>query len=769
MLLCTAVPAFAANEEKYISALRIIYADSYEEAKEILEDSEFSHYKLLKENLNEDSDEIGVWLAYETSTDIEDAITDLAIMQMNGGYTEGNYEEMLRQSYEEYVAMGEIYLEAIEYFAEAYDAGDYLANLAYRQLNFYNVVSEGIPEEDIPYFEGELLGDIFYDGIDAGDLATMFLQGNSYALTNIRSLLAMGVSYNEDGKTYLEKVADAAAEMTDDPTVFENEDYDDLAEIIASSISSFRRMFKALETVEAELDYTDGNVTDEEFACLEYMAVAELMRNVDYLDGKTLYQFCLGYEYNEGDYSSLYPLVAALNDGQLAMTRVSHYYDVVCYSVSTYSEDVIEEKLSALEEKYGEYPFNVYTGVDRSIYYGTFAITSAASRADAYTDQAGISEAFFGEGNVGSTVAGIVSGVVGAGIFAGAFKVAANIGPVPDFTPVVTAKVEVNAEAAINALSNKLAFGRLNGIGDAYTYEKIVDSTISSYLAKTNQALDYSTWSFSEKVAFLDSHIDDIAPIDSLNLSPYRFLIAKDVAKAPEEALKAATDAANQAANEAANAAKAAKMAMLKTQFLAGVMYVVGGAMMIYSAFNLLSTVYNYYHPDYDDIPLAMVDLIETVDGDRYIKYDVVLEAETNADGEYSAGDLNAFAGQRWNALYYTKSYEAGKPLLADEFVVSNSSNRPKDGYTPVHRFGEEVCYDINKYNFDGDTHIYLSVKQSKNDKSAVAEVPELVGSMLGAGYIFLAGGIGALLGIGGTMLTQSMLKKKKIGESAEA
>ena len=78
------------------------------------------------------------------------------------------------------------------------------------------------------------------------------------------------------------------------------------------------------------------------------------------------------------------------------------------------------------------------------------------------------------------------------------------------------------------------------------------------------------------------------------------------------------------------------------------------------------------------------------------------------------------------------------------------------------HRFGEVVCYDLNKYNFEGDTHIYLSVKQSKNNKSAVADVPEVVGSMFGTGFLFLAGGIGAVLGIGGTVVTQGLIKKKK-------
>ena len=281
VLLCATVPAFAAGtEEEYICELRLIYAENYEEAKQILADSEFSDYKILKENLNKDSDEIGVWLAYKTTTDIEDAITDLAIMQMNGGYTEGNYQELIKQSYDEYVAMGEIYLQAIEYFIEAYDAGDYLAEIAHRQLNFYNVVSDDIPEEDIPDFEGELLGDIFYDGIDEYELATMFLQGNSYALSSIRSLIAMGVSYNEDGKTYLEKVGEAAAEMKADHDVYDNEDYDDLAEIIANTISVFRKMFKELDTVEAELNYNDGAMTELEIKYLEYKAMAEMMREV---------------------------------------------------------------------------------------------------------------------------------------------------------------------------------------------------------------------------------------------------------------------------------------------------------------------------------------------------------------------------------------------------------------------------------------------------------------------------------------------------------
>jgi hypothetical protein len=294
---------------------------------------------------------------------------------------------MIKESLEEYTRFAETYLKAIDYFVEAYDADDFLAKAAYRQLNFYTVKTIGLTEKDKPDFEGELLGDIFYDGIDESELATIFMEGNSYVLQNVRSLLAMGVSYNEDGETYLQKVANAAAAMTDDPRVFDNEDYDELAANIAGTILTFRDMFKELKGVEADLDYTDDVVTDDELAYSEYLSFAERMRETDYLDGKTLYDFCLEYKLNDEDFSSLYPLVAALNEGQVAMTEAFHYYDVVNYSMTDYPEDIMDEEITKLEETYSLCPFNVYEGVDRTMFKGSYALTAEAYRADSYNEE----------------------------------------------------------------------------------------------------------------------------------------------------------------------------------------------------------------------------------------------------------------------------------------------------------------------------------------------------------------------------------------------
>ena len=730
LLFLATVPVFAVDDEEYLSDLRLIYADDYDEAKEILEDSDFADYELLDVNLNENTGKTGVFLAYQVTTDIEDAITDIAVMQMNGGYNEGNYQAMIEQSYNEYLEFGENYLTAIEYFKTGYDAGHYLSEIAYRQLNFYNVVTEGIDE--IPYFEGELLGDIFFSGIDASDLATMFMEGNSYALKNIRSLIAMGVSYNENGKTYLENVADEVAKYNEDKSVYDNEDYDELAELVSLSIIAIKDMFKELEAYESELNYEDEEHTDLEIEFLEYMSVATMMRNVQYLNGKTLYDFCKEYAHGN-DYSSLYPLIAALNEGQLAMTLVNHYYDVVRYSVAMQETDEINAELDELEQKYIEEPFNVYTGVDRTIYRGTFALTSEAYRADAFTES-GLGEYLWGGvddfGKVMNTV-----GIIGASIFATA----------------------VGADIMFTHCMN-----RLNSIQSAYLFKGDGGGFVTTML-KSGKVQDlpeyYGTWKYYEAYDYLKNYMND---------NPALFT------KAEINELNAIEKGWNQFVASEPKVCRTAKIASIGDTIspLITTMYLVGGAMTLISAIKIGIEIRNYYHPEYDDIPTAMVDLIDTKDGDRYIKYDVVYEAEYNDNGDYSAADLNAFSANRWNALYFTKSYEAGKPLLANEFKVSYNNHTPDKNYAPVHRFGEVISYNLNKYNFNDDYSIYLSVKQSENQKAAVTDVPEIVGSVFSTGYIVLAGGIGIIAGIGGVLGSQEILKiqkKKKAEDEAEA
>ena len=755
LLLTSNVPVFAAAEEVYLSDLRLIYAESFSEAKEILSSTDFKDYKLLNENLNEGTKKIGVWLAYKTTTDIEDAITDLSVMQMDGGYKEGNYQAMIQDSLEEYKEMGKEYEKVIAYFNEAYDADHFPALMAYRQLNLYTIKTVGIDQKYVPDFEGELLGDIFYDGIDGTELATMFMEGNTYVLNNIRSLLSMGVSYNEDGMTYLEKVAEKAAEMEADADAFEEDDrdYDELAALMDPSILILKDMFHEFAFYEKDLNFEDTEIADEELKYAEHKTFANMMRAVDYLDGKTLYDFVLGYTSNKSNYSNLYPLVAALNDGQEVMTKLACYYDVVRYSMSDYPEEYLESEVEKLEDVYGENPFNVYEGVDRSVFKGTFSLTTNAYRADAYTDTNKLADAFFGGWQntlMTSIDIGVGAGGIGFMIWGAFEKKAENAAAVAaknDAIEKATALYNSKMADAVNVVGTKtLAADPSTSIQD------LVNSWVTKYLPDTNTA----GMSFSAKFSALKASYNDVWP--QMTVDEYTKLKSVDslVANAEKQFKTDNSLVVSEQAREATTGQLATST----------VLFIVGGIMLLYSAMMIGCTVHDYYYPDYADIPLSMVDLRETTHGDRYIKYDVVREAEEQKDGVCAAGDLNGFEAQRWNALYYTKSYEAGKPLLADEFVVSTSNNKAKAGYTPIRRFGEEVCYDLNKYNFsDKSPSIYLSVKQSKNDKAAVADVPKVVGSIFGSGLWMLFGGVGALVGVGGTLGAQALLKKKRAAQ----
>ena len=753
ILSTVTVVSAAGMQEEYLSDIRLIYANTYDEAKLILSDSFLEGYKVLDQNLNEDSGEIGVWLAYQTTTNINDAITDVAVMHMDGSYQAANYQSLIEQNREEYLAMGEIYLDAVDYFIEAYDAGDFLADAAYRQLNLYCGIDK---------YPDERLGDLFVDCVlKKSDYATLFFEGNTTTLDSIRSLLAMGVSYNEDGMHYLERVDAIVSEMGTGTNAFANVSLDmavvgssnlkAISRMIAPYILVFRTMFQELSAHEAELNYQDDVVTDLELRYAEHKALAEMMRAVDYLNGQTLYDFCINYYFNASDLTSLYPLAAALNYGQVAMTNLACYYDVVRYSMTEYPEDLIDEKISELEKQYGEFPINVYAGVDRRVYNETFALTSEAYRESAYGEDNALVDQLFGNSMLAGMGMQMGLGAVDAGLSVWAIvRSGSGMGVsesvAKSLSKKAMEKLDGNVQQALDELKDM-------PIGENFTYDTYLDYVFTQVEIEAGESLSDDimlAWERSDSIVSKAMAIYNAAyvynlPGDVFNLGDVQavalsglFLVWENLRSgAPAETVMSAFDRLWGAGMSAW-----------------GVYSYTREALIVYKQ------IHDYYHPNYDEIPRIMVDVVDTDEGNSYVIYDVVCEVETK-NGIYPAADLNAFKGQRWNALYYTKDAAAGKPLLAD-FAVSSNNNRPEKDYAAVHRFDEVICYDLNKNNYAYDcATIFLSIEQSNKQKSLV-EGPQVVGSIFGAGVWLIAGGVGAVLGIGGTLGTQAFLKKKK-------
>ena len=757
IMLSTAITASAAYtiEEEYISDLRLVYADTYKEAVQSFADSKLEGYKVLNHNLNELTGKKAVWLAYKVTTDINDAITDVAVMQMGGGYSAANYQAMIEASREKYLEMGDVYIQAIDYFTEAYDSGDFLAESAYRQLNFYAGFDK-YPDEGI--------GDLFTYGIlRANDVANLFFEGNQGATENIRTLLAMGVSYNEDGMHYLERVDKIVEDMKEetglkafsgtdvDIYVYSNNELKTLSQLIVPNILVFRSMFEELSAYENELNYTDVEVTDLEIKYAEYKAIAEMMRSVNYIDGQSLYDFCLNYVLDTSDYSSIHPLAVALNEGQIAMTKLAHYYDVVRYSMSEYPEELIDEDIASLEERYIDNPFDIYMGVDRSLFDDTFALTTNAYRANAYDEGNALGDCLFGGIDISGATTQINMGRIGT-----RFSVWSIVGAGDNGSSNMADSLSQKAVDKLDELTLKALKDIENTVLEgSVTYGEYIDNAyvrIEQELGEDLMGDINDAWNSSNHI--IDKAMALVNAVYSYNLPTAGVFDVGYMQGVGTSLFFVAWE--KMTADPAVSIIKT-----LGTGAFDIGMYAWGTISSIRSAIALYEKIHDHYHPKYDEIPMVMVDVVDSESGNKYVRYDVVLDMKFK-DGAYHAADLNAFEGERWNALYYTKSSDAGKPLLAD-FMLSNNNNRADEGYDPVHRFGEIICYDLNKYNFSSDSAmIFLSIRQSERQKSIVTEAPQVVGSIFSTGFWIVAGGVGIVVGIGITLAVQVIAKKAK-------
>ena len=366
-----AVNVSAASQEEFISEVALIYEDSVEEAKAAIAGTD---WKLYEQDLNPDADAFlddGVYLIYKTSTNVEDAITDLRVMDMYGGYSTGNYEKQLEASREAYLKMVKYIRTAAAEFKTLFEAGDEMAKIAYRQMNYYRDADTKM-----------LMGDFMLNIPSDEALVTVMMEGNMYVVTNLISLLAIGIS-GASGETLATRI-DAMYQIKDTLTDI---DYYDKANLFSAEFSELAAAVKRYNALSAEYDLTDEDMSEEEFEFLtQYVVIAGMLEQIPYGE-ETLKDFIVkdGWELKD-----LYPVVAALSEGQLALSEMGVFTTVLQYGASS---KPIEKLYATLEEVEAEMTdadgnlkvFDVYAGVDRSIFDGNFAFTTAAERQQALT------------------------------------------------------------------------------------------------------------------------------------------------------------------------------------------------------------------------------------------------------------------------------------------------------------------------------------------------------------------------------------------------
>ena len=287
-MLVAALPitAFAAKKETYLKEVRISTASNADVAKKFLTDN---GYKVVDVDLNQKTGKECVYIGYKTTQNPDEAITDLAIMQMDGGYSFAEYEALLEQRAQEIDDMLDSLEASIREARENYLAGKLEATSAVQILNKF-------VEDD----SGMLLGD-FLLGQEASreDLIKVFLQGNSDITSMIYNALAMACTLCVEDETWLTRLSALDPYAEYDPLL-----YSDAANYLFESFVSVHDQLveyveKYKETVEnLDLDHLEEGVTSIDVipegsttATALYVLLEEIRYNYD--GGKTLLDFFL--------------------------------------------------------------------------------------------------------------------------------------------------------------------------------------------------------------------------------------------------------------------------------------------------------------------------------------------------------------------------------------------------------------------------------------------------------------------------------------------
>ena len=360
------VPASAARQEEYLSEIALVYAVNLDEAKAKIEGTD---WKIFEQRFNSTAYN-EAFIIYKTSTNVEDAITDLRVMDMYGGYNVGSYQKQLEASRQQYMDMiADLRLAAAE-FKALYEANDEMAKLAYHQMNYH--VDEGET--------GMKMGDFFLNLPSDEAIVTVLMEGSSIIVSNLLSLLAIGISGTGEN-TFAQRLAEQYANKDS----IDGTAYYETAKALFEEFKSLKATLIRYDSTKAEYNVSDEEMTEEEYQFLtEYAAVANVLAGIAYGEG-TLKDFIVSDGWALED---LYPIVAALSEGQRVLSERGLFVTVLRYSVASAPIDELWANIAEMEkgmkDENGQLKsYSVYLGVDRSIFDGDFAFTTEADREQA--------------------------------------------------------------------------------------------------------------------------------------------------------------------------------------------------------------------------------------------------------------------------------------------------------------------------------------------------------------------------------------------------
>ena len=746
---------FADSITEYVYEVKVFY-DGYEDAQKegftILKDKDNNIVDLNRDaggGAGSQGDR-AVYLGYKTTTDKRLAITDLALMNMKGGYKTADYDYLMQtQMDSQIMPFVRDFIKTLEEYRQNLVSDDPSNK---ERAEFIRDILNKMTDDDTGKCLGDLLinktkqelSDEEYKAMspeeqkEHADLATIIAQADGKATMLIENLLTRAADTNPD--TWMDRFARLSYDDLIDQTGLIPTDaarqlaklYDDDANTILSLWEDFRIQLNSADEDEAAIENSEETDTDaigekveelednfseeaaesiiadivdsytdalDEIERIGNVSVKDYLSEIEYMDGTMLDFFMQDSAEIEDDITVLYPLVASLTAGQRAGMELFSLKDLVLIA-GTDEDGYDNELLSSFEGG------SIYAGVDREIYKkGGVALTSDALRADALANQTEESN---------SLIHWYSYALMGtAGIAVGGF--------VASFM-----KFSQNAKK-VALFQNKLNTTLKDKTPECTKYLKDIETT---YLAQhpDSSAIGAQNWARSCK------EIDRKLATNLVAKYQHRTLVCKSLAAG-----------------------------------FAVAFVIISGI----TTWLTWEDMKDYYKVDFTPVPRYMVEEKDIV-GYNARGEKVVLKnqsayyklAESNAkSGDFkfdeigSAADMNGCYGKQWLALYTVKN-RMMQPILASslvaaEFEKAEDTKTPSGYKTCIHMFGSDAPFNLNSSLYDWDNGAPGIFVYFKTDDS----MDNTTGTTFTGGTLALTGGAGI---VAGSLISALALKIKK-------
>ena len=771
LLMATLLPVqVIADTPDYISEIKVGVGKDAKEAKASL-----NGFTILDCDLNQNAGggsfskgERAVYMGYKTTKDSKDAITDLALMNMKGGYSPEDYEILMeKQMKEQIVPFVTDFLQCLTEYRQNYNSKN--KNNKQRAVYIHDLLNKLTDDDCGGAGLGDLLlnetkfemGDDVYNALsddeknEHADILTIVSQSNGQATVLIYNLISMACDTKNNtwidrfiNTTYDDLINSTGKSPTDARKELAKK-YDNDAQIIVDSWDSLRddllkydeakskvdkfesydydafdekyedfdiETAEPNEIVDAMVDMTEERAkTVEASEAFSTVAIKEYLDTFAYEDGTLLDFFIKSSDEIKEDITVLYPLVASLSAGQR-----------VCLEYVTLRELILQTQMDFKNYKNSELeksePTSVYSGVDRTIYEkNCVALTSDSLRKKALEQQ---EETVPGL----STFTGIMIGIT-------ALSVVGFVG-----TIIARKYVIVNSIA-----KNTSKIAELNKIINTNSVKMEKLSSICTNMKNIGTLKQFG----------------DVSEVIPANV---------DAAAAEYQGLRTVNETSQRTINTLKQEMVATRSTM--NRIMAGVTV----AMVVITAVSIVLTFRDMaakYKVDLTPIPKYMVDEKDLIGynskGEKIVlknqsAYYSAVECNRSEDAEFYKtlnvyNDLNGDVGQQWLTLYSVKN-EMEDPILASSLKAEVNNNDVPAGYTTgIHMFGSDSAFNLNSYPYVWNKtapKIQVYFKRDTGAKKA-----NMTGSNFSAGVLALTGGGGIVIGAALSAFCMTSKKRK--------